>query len=131
MTENKKIALITGSSRGLGKDMALCLAKKNVDIVITYATNKDAAEGTVKEIEALGSRAFAVNFDLKNSKNIDPFILSLTQQIKENFNADTFDFLINNAGMGATVPFEKVTENMFDEFLNVHYKGVYFLTQKC
>lgn len=126
-----KIALVTGSSRGLGKDMALSLAKKGHDVVITYATSKNEAEVVVKEIEALGRKAHALQLDLKNFNKLDAFMSELKKALKEKFNSEHIDFLINNAGMGATVPFEQVTEELFTDFLNVHYKGVYFLTQKC
>lgn len=130
METKQKIALITGASRGLGKNMALSLAGKGVDVMVTYATNKEEALNTVKEIEALGRKAAALKLDLKDFKSLDAFIVSLTSTLKEVFKTDKFDFLINNAGMGATVPFEQVTEELFTDFLNVHYKGVYFLTQK-
>jgi len=126
----KKIALVTGGSRGLGKDMAISLAKKNIDVVVTYATNKDEANATVEAVKALGGKAAALKLDLKDFKSLDGFIVSLTKTLKETFNADKYDFLINNAGMGATVPFEKMTEEIFTDFLNVHFKSVYFLTQK-
>ena len=128
---NHKIALVTGGSRGLGKNMALSLAKKGHHIMITYATKKEEAEEVIREAQALGVKTAALHLDLKNIHLLDGFITALTNTLKEKFDTEKFDFLINNAGMGATVPFEKVTEAMFDEFLNVHYKGVYFLTQKC
>lgn len=130
MENKKKIALVTGGSRGLGKDMALSLAKKNIDVVVTYATNKDDANATVEAVRALGGKAVALHLDLKDFKSLDGFIQTLTETLKETFNADKYDYLINNAGMGATVPFEKMTEEIFTDFLNVHFKSVYFLTQK-
>ncbi len=126
----KKIALVTGGSRGLGKDMALSLAKKNIDVVVTYATNKDEANATVEAVKALGGKAAALHLDLNDFKSLDGFIVLLSKTLKETFNADKYDYLINNAGMGATVPFEKMTEEIFTDFLNVHFKSVYFLTQK-
>jgi NAD(P)-dependent dehydrogenase (short-subunit alcohol dehydrogenase family) len=128
--ENKKIALVTGGSRGLGRDMALSLAKKGADVIITYANNQQEAGITVKAVEEAGGRCAAIRLDLKDPGRLDDFIKELTSVLKEKFNAEKFDFLVNNAGMGATVPFEQVTETLFDEFLNVHYKGVYFITQK-
>jgi NAD(P)-dependent dehydrogenase (short-subunit alcohol dehydrogenase family) len=126
----KKIALVTGGSRGLGKDMAISLAKKSIDVVVTYSTNKDEANATVEAVKALGGKAAALHLDLKDFKSLDGFIVSLTKTLKETFNADKYDYLINNAGMGATVPFAEMTEEIFNDFLNVHFKSVYFLTQK-
>jgi len=126
----KKIALVTGGSRGLGKDMAISLAKKSIDVVVTYSTNKDEANATVEAVKALGGKAAALHLDLKDFKSLDGFIVSLTKTLKETFNADKYDYLINNAGMGATVPFVEMTEEIFNDFLNVHFKSVYFLTQK-
>jgi NAD(P)-dependent dehydrogenase (short-subunit alcohol dehydrogenase family) len=126
----RKIALITGGSRGLGKDMALSLAKKGISTVITYATKKEDAQGTVKSVEELGEVCIPLHLDLKEFISIDHFIVSFLSVLKNDFNTEKFDFLINNAGMGATVPFEQVTEELFDDFMNVHFKGVYFLTQK-
>lgn len=126
----KKIALVTGGSRGLGKDIALSLAKKNVDVMVTYATNKAEANATVDAVKAIGGKAVALHLDLKEFNSLDGFIQLLANTLKETFNADKYDYLINNAGMGATVPFENMTEEIFTDFLNVHFKSVYFLTQK-
>ncbi len=126
-----KIALITGGSRGLGKDMALSVAKKGVDVVLTYKGNEAMALETVKEIEMLGRKAVALRLDLSDFQSLDGFMSVFTQSLQSNWATTHFDFLVNNAGMGATVPIEKVTESIFDEFLNVHFKSVYFLTQKC
>ena len=126
-----KIALITGGSRGLGKDMALSVAKKGVDVVLTYKGNEAMALETVKEIEKLGRKAVALHLDLSDFQSLDGFMGVFTKSLQSNWATTQFDFLVNNAGMGATVPIEKVTEAIFDEFLNVHFKSVYFLTQKC
>ncbi|WP_317898577.1 SDR family NAD(P)-dependent oxidoreductase [Aurantibacillus circumpalustris] len=130
MENKQKIAVVTGGSRGLGKNMAFSLAQKGNDVIITYVNSKTEAEALVKEIEAIGRKAYALQLDLNNFKSLDGFISSLSSTLKEKFKTDKFDFLINNAGMGKTIPFEQVTEEIFDEFLNVHYKSVYFLTQK-
>jgi NAD(P)-dependent dehydrogenase (short-subunit alcohol dehydrogenase family) len=130
MKKTNKIGLVTGGSRGLGRDMALSLAKKGHDVIITYATNKSEADNTIKVVKEAGGKCAALQLNLKEIATIDKFIVSLNGLLKEKFNVEKFDFLINNAGMGTTVPFEQVTETLFDEFLNVHYKGVYFLTQK-
>ena len=125
-----KIAIITGGSRGLGKEMALRLAEKGHHVVITFVSQKEAANEVVKEIEHKAGQALALYFDAGNTAAIPDFVKTFTQAIKEKWNADTFDFLINNAGMGANIPFEQATEEDFDKFLNVHFKSVYFLTQK-
>lgn len=131
MSTTTKIALVTGGSRGLGKDMAINLAKKGIDVILTYVNNKDAADETVKAIEALGRQAAALRLDMTSIKAIDPFVQEVTATLQSKWNTNAFDFLINNAGIGGGAPIDKVTEEMFDEFLNVHFKGVYFLTQKC
>jgi NAD(P)-dependent dehydrogenase (short-subunit alcohol dehydrogenase family) len=125
-----KIALVTGGSRGLGKDMALSIAKKGSDVILTYRNNEQQANGVVKEIEATGRRAAALHLDMTDFKSLDSFVQSVSATLKSKWNTASFDFLINNAGMGATVPFTEVTEELFTDFLNVHFKGVYFLTQK-
>jgi NAD(P)-dependent dehydrogenase (short-subunit alcohol dehydrogenase family) len=125
-----KIALVTGGSRGLGKDMAISLAKKGFDVILTYRNNEEAAIDTVKSIEALGQKAVALLLDMAVINTLDTFVKEVVATLQSKWNTGTFDFLINNAGIGGGVPFEKVTEEMFDEFLNVHFKGVYFLTQK-
>jgi NAD(P)-dependent dehydrogenase (short-subunit alcohol dehydrogenase family) len=125
-----KIALVTGGSRGLGKDMALSLAKKGMDVIITYLSNEEQAKEVVKQIEALGQNAVALHLNMSDFTSINSFIQTVTQTLQNKWNVSSFDFLINNAGMGATVPFAEVTEELFTEFLNVHFKGVYFLTQK-
>jgi NAD(P)-dependent dehydrogenase (short-subunit alcohol dehydrogenase family) len=125
-----KIALITGGSRGLGKDMALSIARKGMDVIITYRSKKEEAEAVVKEIEAMGRKAFALHLDMNAFSSLDAFVQGLAIELKTEWNETGIDFLVHNAGIGATVPFEQVTEDLFDEFLNVHYKSIYFLTQK-
>jgi NAD(P)-dependent dehydrogenase (short-subunit alcohol dehydrogenase family) len=127
---NQKIALVTGGSRGLGKDMAISLARKGVQVVITYNTQRSLALETVKIIKAMGGNAAAIKLNLSNFKSLDAFVGQFTKLLEANFQATHFDFLVNNAGMGKTVAFADVSEEMFDDFLNVHFKGVYFLTQK-
>ncbi len=125
-----KIALITGGSRGLGRDMALSLSRKGMDVILTYRTNKEEAEQVVKQIEAGGQKAAALPLDMNKVALLNHFVTEVQSLLQTKWNTTNFDHLINNAGMGATVPFESVTEELFDEFLNVHFKGVYFLTQK-
>jgi NAD(P)-dependent dehydrogenase (short-subunit alcohol dehydrogenase family) len=127
----KKIALVTGGSRGLGKNMALRLADYGNDVIITYNSQKEAADAVVAEIESKGKKAAALQFDSSDIKSIDHFLEQVSQILQSKWNTDKFDFLINNAGIGATIPFTKVTEEDFDKFLNIHFKSIYFLTQKA
>ncbi|WP_309640290.1 SDR family oxidoreductase [Flavobacterium sp.] len=129
MTQNK-IALVTGGSRGLGKDMALALSKKNIDVILTYNANKAAADEVVATIKANGQKAVALPFDVGAISSYPSFLNQVLNTLQENWNTNKFDFLINNAGVGATIPMADVTEEVFDNLMNIHYKGVYFLTQK-
>jgi len=126
-----KIALVTGGSRGLGKNMALRLAEKGNDVIITYHSKKDEANAVVAEIESKGQKAVALQLDVAQLKTFDDFLAKVSTTLKEKWGTDRFDFLINNAGTGATIPFAQVTEENFDALLNIHFKGVYFLTQKA
>ena len=128
---NKKIALVTGGSRGLGKDMALRLADKGNDLIITYQSQKEMADEVVAAIEAMGQKAVALHFDAADFKSLDNFMAALKQTLENKWQQPNFDFLINNAGIGATIPFAKATEDDFDRFMNIHFKSVYFLTQKA
>ncbi len=129
MTKNK-IALVTGGSRGLGKDMALSLAKKGINVVLTYHTNKEEAENVVAEILKADRKAVALQLDASNTKSFDGFISQLLSTLQSHWDTDKFDFLINNAGVGATVPIAQVSEDVFDNLVNINFKGIYFLTQK-
>ena len=128
---SSKIALITGGSRGLGKNMAIRLAEKGFDVIITYQSRKEAADEVVKEIESLGRKSSAIQFDAADFKSLDSFLKNFSDELQRKWNTSRFDFLVNNAGMGATIPFEQVTENDFDRFMNAHFKTVYFLTQRA
>jgi NAD(P)-dependent dehydrogenase (short-subunit alcohol dehydrogenase family) len=131
MSAAQKIALVTGGSRGLGKEMALSLARKGIDVIITYRTNEEEASNVAASIQQLGRKTAVLHLDMSRLQDLDQFINTLKGTLQTVWQSNSFDFLINNAGMGATVPFEQVTEDLFDEFMNVHFKGVYFLTQKC
>jgi NAD(P)-dependent dehydrogenase (short-subunit alcohol dehydrogenase family) len=130
MTAKSKIALVTGGSRGLGKDMALNLAKKGNDVILTFHSQQNEALRVIDEIRKLGQKAEAIQLDAGNPKAFDPFIASLKSCLKNNFNTDVFDFLINNAGTALRASFAETTEEQFDAIMNIHLKGVYFLTQK-
>ncbi|TAD81400.1 MAG: SDR family oxidoreductase [Bacteroidetes bacterium] len=126
-----RIALVTGGSRGLGRDMAINLAKNGMDVVLTWHSQQAEAEATVATIQALGRQAVALQLDVAKIADMDAFVALLSATLQSRWQTSEFDALINNAGMGATIPFQQITENQFDEFLNVHFKSVFFLTQKC
>ncbi|WP_298959540.1 SDR family oxidoreductase [uncultured Roseibium sp.] len=130
MTIGKKIALITGGSRGLGRNMALHLARHGIDSVLTYHSNKVSAEETVAEIETLGQRAVAIKLDTGDISTFTDFHSDLRAALKETWRRDGFDILINNAGTGVHKSFADTTEDEFDHLMNVHVKGVFFLTQE-
>jgi len=126
-----KIALITGGSRGLGKNMAIRLAEQGHDVIITYNSQKEAGDDVVAVIEAKGVRAAALQLDVSDFESLPAFLHDVAKVLQSKWGMDKFDFLVNNAGIGATIPFEKVTENDFDRFMNIHFKSVYFLTQRA
>lgn len=131
MDTNRKIALVTGGSRGLGRDMALNLAKKKIDVIITYNSKKSEAENVVTEIEKLGQRGVALQLDAGNSRSFDAFFTGVKSVLKNVFNTDSFNFLINNAGVGVHASLADSTEEQFDALVNIHFKGVFFITQKA
>ncbi|TDO20754.1 SDR family NAD(P)-dependent oxidoreductase [Pedobacter duraquae] len=130
MNNITKIALITGGSRGLGKDMALRIAEKGIDVVITYNSKIDDAQAVVAQIQQMGRKCAAIQLNTGIIKSFDDFTLQLQSTLEKEFSSSTFDYLVNNAGIGGYAPFAEVTEQMFDELLNIHYKGVFFLTQQ-
>ncbi len=131
VVQNKKVALVTGGSRGLGKDIALSLARMGVGIVLTYHSNKTEGERVAEEIQASGGKAIALSLDVSITASFDTFFDSLRVVLPEKFGTEKIDFLINNAGFGKAIPIEKLTEPDFDRFVDVHFKGVVFLTQKA
>ncbi len=124
-----KIALITGGSRGLGRNMAHHLAAKGTDILFTYRTRKDEADSLIEELKLMGRKAVALQLDTGVSASFPAFAAEVRNTLKSNWNRDDFDFLINNAGMALYAPFTEVTEAQFDGIIDVHFKGVVFMTQ--
>lgn len=125
-----KIVLITGGSRGLGKNMALAAARKGLDVVITYHSNKEEAQKVVQEIQSAGQKAAALQLDTGVVKSFDPFVTELRNTLQQQFSVAKFDFLVNNAGIGMNASFAETSEEQFDLLLSIHFKGVFFLTQK-
>lgn len=130
MNTKTNIALVTGGNRGLGKNSALKIAKKGLDVIITYRSNKEEAEAVVNEIKALGQNAVAFQLDTKDIKSFDAFVKNVTDHLKENTGSTHIDYLINNAGTALYSPITEVTEEQLDDVVDIHFKGVFFLTQK-
>lgn len=129
VNSKSKIALVTGGSRGLGRNTALSLARKGVDVVITYHSNQAEAEATIAAIEKLGRKAAALQLDTGANKTFPDFATQLKAVLKDNWKTAQFDYLVNNAGIGISKPFADTTEADFDLMMNINLKGVYFLTQ--
>ena len=127
---DQRIALITGGNRGIGRSAAIHLAKDGVDSVITYRSHADEAAEVVAEIEALGRQAAALQLDTGDSATFEAFAGALASTLQETWSRDTFDFLVNNAGNSSNSGFAEVTEEEFDTLVDIHFKGVFFLTQR-
>jgi NAD(P)-dependent dehydrogenase (short-subunit alcohol dehydrogenase family) len=127
---NQKIAVITGASRGLGKNTALHLAAQGIAIVGTYHSNTVEADALVQEIESKGGRAAMLQLDVGNSASFASFADQLKDVLHTKFNAEKFDYLVNNAGVGLGSSIAETTEEQFDQLMNIHLKGPFFLTQK-
>ena len=125
-----KIALVTGGSRGLGKDSAIQLAKKGFHIILTYQTKKEFADEVVKEIENIGQKAFALPLDISTTAGFNQFANEVKDILDTQFASAKLDALVNNAGIGINQSFETTTEETLDAMTNIHFKGPYFLTQK-
>jgi len=125
-----KIALVTGGSRGLGKSIALHLADRGNDVILTYLSNETEARHTVTEIESKGRKAVALALDVSEVKSFAAFSARVHDNLAEIWQRGDFDFLVNNAGFGVHAPFMETTEEQFDRLMNVHFKGTFFLTQK-
>ncbi|MEM1336984.1 MAG: SDR family oxidoreductase [Bacteroidota bacterium] len=126
-----KIALVTGSSRGLGKEMALRMAQEGADILVTYNTNSEQAQATINEIEAWGSKAKAFQLNTGDSGSFDAFFAKVSEVLQLEWKRSTFDILVNNAGIIAHVPVAETTEATFDQLANIQLKGPFFITQKA
>ena len=132
MTETNtdtKIALVTGGSRGLGRNTALSIARHGGDVLLTYRSADDEAKAVVAEIESLGRRAVALQLDAGAIDSFPAFVEKVRSALRETWGRETFDHLVNNAGHGEMASFAETTEAQFDALFDVHVKGVFFLTQ--
>lgn len=129
MTTPRKIALVTGGSRGLGRNTVLHLAQNGIDAVFTYRSSQAEAAAVTAEVKALGGKAVALQLDTSDISGFADFTAQLRTVLQDSWSRDSFDFLINNAGIGINRPFAETSEADFDQLMNVHVKGVFFLTQ--
>jgi NAD(P)-dependent dehydrogenase (short-subunit alcohol dehydrogenase family) len=124
-----RIALITGASRGLGRSIALHLARQGTDIIGTYRTGRADADGVAAEIGALGRTALMLPLDVAASATFPAFVAAVTDGLRASFGREQLDILVNNAGLGIHASFAETTEAQFDELIRTHLKGPFFLTQ--
>ena len=129
-TSTPTITLITGGSRGLGRNAALHVARGGGDVILTYRSHRGDAEAAVAEIEKLGRKAVALQLDVGDSSSFVAFAASVKQALGDTWQRERFDHLVNNAGVGMQASIAETTEQVFDELVNIHFKGVFFLTQK-
>ncbi|MBF6057483.1 SDR family NAD(P)-dependent oxidoreductase [Thiomicrorhabdus heinhorstiae] len=125
-----KVALVTGGSRGLGKNMAVHLAQKGYHLIVTYKQSEAQALETVKEIEVLGRQATALQLDASDPASLDAFAEKVSSSLRSCWQTEQLDLLVNNAGIGIHVSMADTTEAQFDELMNIHVKTPFFLTQK-
>jgi NAD(P)-dependent dehydrogenase (short-subunit alcohol dehydrogenase family) len=129
-SSHPRIALITGANRGIGRSSALHLAQTGVDVIVTYRTHAEEAAAVVQSISELGRAAVALQLDTGDIASFEVFADVLADTLRRTWERDTFDYLINNAGMAVGGAFADVTEGDFDRLVDVHFKGVFFLTQR-
>ena len=123
------ITLVTGASRGLGRNTALSIARRGGDVLVTYQSRGEEAEAAVAEIRAMGRKAAALQLDTGDVAGFAPFAGRLRAALREGWGRESFDHLVNNAGHGDYAPIGETTEAQFDRLVDVHFKGVFFLTQ--
>ncbi len=130
MPTQPKIAIVTGGSRGLGRNTALHLARRGADVILTYRSARAEADAVVAAIAAEGRKAVALHLDTGDTAGFPAFADAVAAALADTWGTDRFDFLVNNAGVGVHAPFAETTEAQFDQLMNVHLKGVFFLTQR-
>ena len=130
MQTSPSIALVTGGSRGLGKSTALHLARQGHDVILTYRSQQAEANAVVAQIEAMGRKAVALALNVSDSSSFAGFAAQVREVLLGQWGRTTFNVLVNNAGTGTHASLMDTTEAQFDELVNVHFKGVFFLTQK-
>lgn len=131
-TKNRtsKIVLVTGGSRGIGKSIALSAAARGIDVILTYNSNAEQGQAVADTIKANGGKAIALLLDSSQTGSFEAFADEVLQVLRKEWGRDNFDYLVNNAGIAQRTLIKDTTEAMFDELVNVNFKGVFFLTQK-
>ena len=127
--KHRNTALITGGSRGLGRQAALKLAARGVDVIVTYHQGAQAAQALVEAAQALGARAVALPLDVTDSSSFGAFAAAVREVLSIHWQREGLDYLLNNAGSGVHASFMATTESQFDEMVRVHLKGPFLLTQ--
>ena len=126
----ERIALVTGGSRGLGKNAVLKLAAEGTDIILTWNSSQQEAQEVVREIEGKGRKAAALQLNVGDTASFARFAQQVKETLTHVWQRDTFDYLVNNAGTGLYAPYTETTEAQFDDAVNLHFKGPFFLTQQ-
>ncbi len=129
-TSPRRLALITGANRGLGRSMALHLAETGVDVIGTYRRNADEASAVVDAVKARGGRAVMLQLDVADASTFEAFAEQVRGVVRDHFERDSFDVLINNAGEAEYGSVAQTTEAQFDKMMAVHVKGPFFITQR-
>jgi NAD(P)-dependent dehydrogenase (short-subunit alcohol dehydrogenase family) len=129
-TTASKIVLVTGGSRGIGKSIALNAAQRGIDVILTYNRNSDQGKAVADTINSSGGKAVALQLDTSKTSSFDGFADQISQVLKQEWHRENFDYLVNNAGISQRTLIKDTTEAVFDELVDVNFKGVFFLTQK-
>lgn len=129
-TTASKIVLVTGGSRGIGKSIALNAAQRGIDVILTYNSNSDQGKAVADTINSSGGKAIALQLDTSKTSSFSDFADQISQVLKQEWNRENFDYLVNNAGISQRTLIKDTTEEQFDELVDVNFKGVFFLTQK-
>ena len=124
-----KVAIITGGSRGIGKSIALSTAKRGTGVILSYNSHPEEGEAVVGELNTRGAKAVALKLDSSETASFAEFVGRVAQVLKAEWNRDDFDYLVNNAGIAQRSLIKDTTEQIFDQLVNVNFKGPFFLTQ--
>lgn len=127
---SNQVAIVTGGSRGLGRNTALHLAEKGIGVILTYHSQQAEAEAVVLEIAKKSQQAVALRLDVTDSKSFTAFAQQVQTVLQQTWQQQHFQFLVNNAGIGIHATFAETTEEQFDQLVNIHLKSTFFLTQK-